>query len=326
MGTPLRLDGIINPSCRRHPILATLTNSTLDILDTYTTVSQSAGRYPPTSPIFSSPVPSTDDVNSPLERTTQQVEEWQKEFISISAIWVALRHGWVPSWKSADLGSPGVFVPTSSADETPAARGRALSLNAEITTKLNIPSPIARRKFPTATKLSDQPEQSALPRRATSTGAAFVQKRRTLTGENSDQPNGGATRGQKADRRAFSGDWDTETRNRFSLAAKLDPPYPPSSPQATPSGRNNAEPLAPSPLPNGRRAVSAYYEVSPVFFEPNNNAEAGGAEKDAQYNSTTTIRYSTDEARAAAAEDQPRRGRHQRWKNVANWFRRRQGR
>ncbi|ORY61538.1 uncharacterized protein BCR38DRAFT_313552, partial [Pseudomassariella vexata] len=40
---------VIDPACRRHPIMATLTPASLEIQDTYTTVSQSSGRYPPIS-------------------------------------------------------------------------------------------------------------------------------------------------------------------------------------------------------------------------------------------------------------------------------------
>ncbi|KAK0640996.1 hypothetical protein B0T16DRAFT_304050, partial [Cercophora newfieldiana] len=38
---------IINPLTRRHPVMATLTQSTLEIQDTYTPVSSSYGQYPP---------------------------------------------------------------------------------------------------------------------------------------------------------------------------------------------------------------------------------------------------------------------------------------
>ncbi|KAI1077270.1 hypothetical protein F5B20DRAFT_279312 [Whalleya microplaca] len=310
---------IINPNHRRHPIFATLTSSSLDILDTYTTVSQSASRYPPTSPMLSSPLCATDDANGSFQRTTQQVEEWQKEFISISAIWVALRHGWVPNWKPTDFVSP-CATPTSPTDEFLAARNRSLSMNSEITSKLNIPSPIGRRIFPMRT--SDQSEQGDLPRRATSTGAAYLQKRRTLHGESSDQSNGSAERGEKPSRRAFSGDWDVGARSRVlgnSLGAVVDSPSDCPPPPKTSSG--NSLPLAPDPFPNGRRAVSAYYEVSPAFFGPNGNGVGTDImEKRAQRNST--MQNSSTEEEGSSA----RRGKHQRWKSMANWFKRRQGR
>ncbi|KAJ8129334.1 hypothetical protein O1611_g4295 [Lasiodiplodia mahajangana] len=93
---------IVDPNCRRHPILATLTSTSLTIPETYTTVSQSANRYPSSSQSFSPPnSPSSDQGQT--RRSTLPVEEWQKSFISISAVWVTLRHGWAPGLRPEDF-------------------------------------------------------------------------------------------------------------------------------------------------------------------------------------------------------------------------------
>ncbi|KAF3068408.1 hypothetical protein GL218_08312 [Daldinia childiae] len=115
---------IIDPNCRRHPIMATLTNSSLDILDSYTTVSQSASRYPPTSPMLSTATSPTNGENTP-KRTTRQVEDWQKTFITISAIWVILRHGWSPNWKPADFGTLSPTPPATPVATSASARNRS---------------------------------------------------------------------------------------------------------------------------------------------------------------------------------------------------------
>ncbi|OAA62812.1 hypothetical protein SPI_04352 [Niveomyces insectorum RCEF 264] len=117
---------IIDPQSRRHPILATLTSTTLDVLDHYTTVSPlSSGHYPPsrTRVASPSPVPYEEETSNDEEqavderssstprvgaaaftasstvpaakgRTTLPVDGALRDFISSSAIWVALQCGW----------------------------------------------------------------------------------------------------------------------------------------------------------------------------------------------------------------------------------------
>lgn len=107
---------IIDPQSRRHPILATLTRSTLEILDRYTTVSASASRYPPSRAWTQSPASHDADASNDEElsqdeeagqpsiapsmlsnakaRTTLPVDAALKNFISISAIWLSLQCGW----------------------------------------------------------------------------------------------------------------------------------------------------------------------------------------------------------------------------------------
>ncbi|KAI0477610.1 hypothetical protein GGR56DRAFT_416373 [Xylariaceae sp. FL0804] len=209
---------IIDPNCRRHPIMATLTNSSLDILDAYTTVSQTASRYPPTSPLLPPPVsaPGSDDA---MQRTTQPVEEWQKSFISISAVWVALRHGWAPNCRPADItphnhsplarsatdaGSPTSSRPTSRRSPYSLAAAGAVVGN-DAGRPLPSPEPLGgddhrRKRPPIMIKRWSEPPASpsgALPRRATSTGAAFMQKRRAQLQQRQQQQQSSSSQQQQ---------------------------------------------------------------------------------------------------------------------------------
>ncbi|KAI1100072.1 hypothetical protein F4804DRAFT_57919 [Jackrogersella minutella] len=309
---------IIDPNCRRHPIMATLTNSSLDILDNYTTVSQSASRYPPTSPLLNTPTSTSEE--NPLERTTQKVEEWQKQFITISAIWVILRRGWSPNCKPADFGPLTTSTLASLADTSVAARNRSISINVEMTPKPTTAEASGRRKFPSALRISDQFVPGVLPRRATSTGAAFLQKRNTTETDTPDQSSGSSEHGSKK-RRAFSGDWGPTVANRNlerSLATTLNSSLT-SSPTEI-SAQSNTSTLAPSPLFTGRRAVSAYYSADPASLK------TGGVEliekPDVKRNSfIQTI------VQDGPRDDQERKAtKHQKLRNMTNWFRRLQGR
>ncbi|KAK3292666.1 uncharacterized protein B0H64DRAFT_419875 [Chaetomium fimeti] len=112
---------IINPLTRRHPVMATLTPSTLDVQDTYISVSPSHARHPPitrvgrsqsvtTPPSFvraaapyspsklSSTASTSDGENDSAicippspdpesQRTTHQVDDATKTLISVTALW-----------------------------------------------------------------------------------------------------------------------------------------------------------------------------------------------------------------------------------------------
>ncbi|KAI2618538.1 hypothetical protein GGS26DRAFT_380167 [Hypomontagnella submonticulosa] len=315
---------IIDPNCRRHPIMATLTNSSLDILDTYTTVSQSASRYPPTSPLLSTPS-SPNGEESTFERTTQQVEDWQKHFITISAIWVILRHGWSPNCKPADFGPLATSVPTSPTDSNLTARNRSLSMNSDMTTKLCAPEPGARRKFQGALRMGDQFTPTALPRRATSTSAAFMQKRNTIETDSVDRASSNADAEPKKSRRAFSGDWSAGIIHRNtnnSLGAMLDSPA--ASPSIDVSVQSNTTPLAPPPLSTGRRAISAYYSTTPIPFNPTPDVEL--SEKPVVQHDPLVQSPQNPVAREDHSSDKDRKTKHQKWRNMANWFRKLHGR
>lgn len=123
---------VINPLSRRHPIMATLTPSSLDTQDHYTTVSTSSGRYPPSRflsrnpSLTASPRPSHPASSTPVsssthsvasapdgegdsgtafppepesERSTHPVDEATKTLISVTAVWLALQLGWSPYYK-----------------------------------------------------------------------------------------------------------------------------------------------------------------------------------------------------------------------------------
>ncbi|KAH9907231.1 hypothetical protein F4778DRAFT_527772 [Xylariomycetidae sp. FL2044] len=310
---------IIDPNCRRHPILATLTNTSLDILDSYTTVSPSASRYPPTSSLLSSPVSSKGD-ESPGQggRTTQQVEDWQKSFISISAIWVALRHGWAPNCRPTDIGSPAGSVPNSPSIGNRSSRSQSLNCRPETIPKVTTPDLSGRQRCPTAMRTPDQTPPSWLPRRATSTGAAFMHKRRTMQG--SDQTGEvDVEKRMKLNRRAFSGDWNPRSQNRSpeqSLAAVVDSSVP--QPIEFDHSKRTST-LAPPPLPTGRSAFSMSYPGDAM--SPELHSSARQSDHDTRHGD-----FLLHTTAASDSDDMDRKVKRQKWRNLTNWFRRLQGR
>ncbi|KAM5350565.1 hypothetical protein ACJ41O_007070 [Fusarium nematophilum] len=90
---------MIHPDTRRHPIMGSLMSNTLDVFDTYNTMSTSSGRYPPTRCTPLDPKLASDwIVSNPPEiqsRLTKVVPDDIKLLMVATAAWVNLRQsGW----------------------------------------------------------------------------------------------------------------------------------------------------------------------------------------------------------------------------------------
>ncbi|KAI1419851.1 hypothetical protein F5Y12DRAFT_788730 [Xylaria sp. FL1777] len=175
----------LDPGCRRHPVLATLSSTSLNIPETYTTVSQSADRLPPKSPSSSLDSPPPSDQGK-TERRIRTLEEWQKSFISVSAVWVALRHSWAPDFRPED------FMPlrTSATLQMEGClhnRRRSLSGSADSSPSSPYSEAAGRRKYSIGMRQHVLQTSNDLPKRATSTGAAFLQKQRARMRESGDE-------------------------------------------------------------------------------------------------------------------------------------------
>lgn len=172
---------IIDPSSRRHPILATLTPSNLEILDSYTTLSQSSLRYPPSRP-FSLDLDSCGGVAAldapppPPPRTTCAVDQDTRDLITVTSVWVALRDG--PGWPMQVPRPPQIPQP-SNLTINPRARPNGME-RARATTFPLSPSDVA----PASPQTPSSPMPNAIPRRALSTGAAYMQRRQAKMAEN----------------------------------------------------------------------------------------------------------------------------------------------
>ena len=183
---------IIDPNSRRHPIMASMTQNKLEIPDSYTSVSASAGRYPPTSPMRtpSGGSESTYVEEEPqAERTSYNIDDMMKTLIEVTGIWVALRQGWSPYFRYSDL----TTCNTGSASSRGRMRSLSLtrdptrpspSLGTRSSTPESNPAPakdkVRRACTVMASPMSSSPsphfERGALPTRSPSAGTAFMQR------------------------------------------------------------------------------------------------------------------------------------------------------
>jgi hypothetical protein len=89
---------MIDPSTRRHPIMGVILRNELEMFDTYTTLSSSSGRFPPTKP-FNLPTTITEpgslSATGKEVRQTELVFERHKKLMIATASWISLRsQGW----------------------------------------------------------------------------------------------------------------------------------------------------------------------------------------------------------------------------------------
>lgn len=173
---------LINPLSRRHPILASLTPQSLEIFDSYTTPSASQGRYPPTRPI-SCVMDSGSSVGSqspcsPLfeeaftKRETHVVDESIKKLITITSLWLTLRIG--PSGPIAPSTDCASDAGTSDHSAL-CSQDSAVSVPSGLSMTRTVP-----RRQTTSNAVASAPSSQAPAglRRAMSTGASFMQRRR----------------------------------------------------------------------------------------------------------------------------------------------------
>lgn len=173
---------LINPLSRRHPILASLTPQSLEIFDSYTTPSASQGRYPPTRPMScvmnSGSSVGSESPRSPLfeepftKRETHLVDESVKKLITITSLWLTLR-----------IGPSGPVAPaTDCASDAGASdysglysQESAVGVQPGLT---NTRTVMPRRQTTSNSMASTPSPQPTGLRRAMSTGASFVTRRR----------------------------------------------------------------------------------------------------------------------------------------------------
>jgi len=309
---------IINPNSRRHPILASLTQNTMDIPDYYTSVSSSAGKYPPTTSIPALPGDSglNTEAESNPERSTHAIDEDTKILIQVTGIWVALRQGLSPYFKYSD--AMGCASTTPNPRVASVGRVRSLSL----TPDGNRPSPAEslastpesshgtfgavggkiRRSYSKASPSSAAAslfEQAGVPKRAVSTGAAFMQRAaaRRVTNPPSTVVSDSEGEAIMFPPRRAATENPNDSRNLANSLATPQPLTLPGSPMTTPD----------TPTRPQRRVQSVYVPSGALQTEDNGRS----------FN-----RHGIDAADRKLPSDSGERPRVGRWKAFTNFFRR----
>jgi hypothetical protein len=178
---------VLNSGLRRHPIMASLSASFLDIPDQYTSVSPSNNEQYPSSPSNLSPGPAPTAEESP-QPTKITVDDQLRLVIQVTGIWVALRQGWCRHFKYPDDVNGSIHCP---ANLTGSGRSRSNSLNLDgghrvikSDARAITPEPTQsslhalRQAFKSPSTSPAQAERIGMPKRTVSTGTMFMQRQR----------------------------------------------------------------------------------------------------------------------------------------------------
>ncbi|KAJ5169473.1 uncharacterized protein N7500_002256 [Penicillium coprophilum] len=192
-GTQTREDGkrftfsVIDPTTRRHPVLASMTRNQLEVNDEYSTTVRSSGTDPMTPSSGMSVVSDASDAETTLDGSLVTLDDGMRTLIVITGIWVAFREGWSDNFRYGDLvsssGTKSITSPTSGKNASPTtAKNETDSfpkMDEDSKRCLSI-SNIRRSTTPTV----DGTQFGNLSKRSNSTGAAFMDraKRRSASG------------------------------------------------------------------------------------------------------------------------------------------------
>ena len=179
---------ILNPNSRRHAVIATLDRQTIEVSDEYfqpsTSLSSQASSTPTTCSSSVSEEPKLSSIQSSVTaRDPIEVDDALRTFITVTAIWVALREGFSPNFKYGQL--------STSPNTALGHRHRSLSLNANQFSSNHLatpksPSDSLSSADRTMTGLQQTVSSSTVPlsayppftppQRSVSTGTAFMQR------------------------------------------------------------------------------------------------------------------------------------------------------
>ncbi|KAI4215907.1 MAG: hypothetical protein LQ351_001895 [Letrouitia transgressa] len=175
---------LINPNSRRHPVLATMTDQSIDILDRYSvpnaTTLPCQTFEPAESPEVNGSFDDASETGS-MEKKMIEVDDHLRTLVIVTGIWVAFREGWSPNFN----------YHSSPEDTKLLRRKRNASVNIPNTTEfpshdiLNLdqgpsgksrPGIISTASFSSAPSSPMLHSETAVPQRARSIGTAILQR------------------------------------------------------------------------------------------------------------------------------------------------------
>lgn len=200
-GTQVRDDtkrftfSVIDPTTRRHPVIASMSRNQLEVYDEYSAVAR-ASTGPTTPSSGMSVVSDISDPEEPTDANKVTLDDELRTLIIVTGIWVAFREGWSPNFNYGDpVSSPTVkslVSPTSSKHNSPVkAEADDMTDRDELTPMKDAANGGKRcmsissvRRSNTTSPAEGSQLSGSLSRRSNSTGAAFMDraKRRSASG------------------------------------------------------------------------------------------------------------------------------------------------
>ncbi|KAL3455255.1 hypothetical protein BJX64DRAFT_77625 [Aspergillus heterothallicus] len=171
---------VIDPTTRRHPVIASMTRNHLEVYDRYSMPSTAPSS--PTSAM--SVISDNSEFDDPLDQQVIETDEALRKLIIVTGIWVAFREGWSHIFRYNDAAtspkaarSASTSKPTSMGEDDRLVAGKDSDQDRQAPTDPN-------RRVVTWTQASSHQSPAAdrsfqhgsLSKRSNSTGAAFIEK------------------------------------------------------------------------------------------------------------------------------------------------------
>ncbi|KAL2852392.1 hypothetical protein BJY01DRAFT_208243 [Aspergillus pseudoustus] len=220
---------VIDPTTRRHPVIASMTRNHLEVYDRYSMPSTAPSS--PTSAM--SVISDNSEIDDLLDQQIIETDEALRMLIIVTGIWVAFREGWSPNFryndaatspKAARATSVSKPMSTGEDDRTISVRDSDLDKQAPTDTNRRI---VTWTQTPSHQNLAaDRSVQyGSLSKRSNSTGAAFIE-RSNRRNSSSNRHNGFCSPRQSydgtAERTRQNGRSRSEQRNLDRENAKLE--------------------------------------------------------------------------------------------------------
>ncbi|KAL4882039.1 hypothetical protein BJY04DRAFT_52918 [Aspergillus karnatakaensis] len=205
---------VIDPSTRRHPVIATMARSHLEVYDRYSLPSTA-----PSSPTSAMSVISDGSEDIPSDQHVVETDENLRMLIVVTSIWVAFREGWSHNFRYND--ATNTKSARSASVNKKASTAPASEDDKGISGKDSDPEKQAsdsNRRVVTWTPAVSQPPATtaygSLSKRSNSTGAAFI--------ERTNRRNSGARQNVlSSPRESYEGESRPERRN--SICSRSQP-------------------------------------------------------------------------------------------------------
>ncbi|KAL4960445.1 uncharacterized protein BDV14DRAFT_192939 [Aspergillus stella-maris] len=169
---------VIDPTTRRHPVIASMAVNHLEIYDKYSLPSTA-----PSSPTSAMSVISDISEDFPLDQQVMETDEKLRLLITITSIWVAFREGWSHNFHYTDAAANGKGSRSTSVSKPVSTASGSENYTHSRRSSIDTQAADPNRRIVTWTASATQSPATdrstgygSLSKRSNSTGAAFMQR------------------------------------------------------------------------------------------------------------------------------------------------------
>ncbi|KAM0492456.1 hypothetical protein ACHAO3_003897 [Verticillium nonalfalfae] len=162
---------LIDPTTRRHPIMATLTSSNLEVLDHYVALSKPHEEE------------NEDEDEPPRQKMMRAMDDVARTLITVTAVWVSLRNN--QNWP---MRAPRPTLRTTGS-------ARTTSMGSDRSRASTFPMSASEVSRPSSPVSVAMPQTNSAPKRSLSMGAAYMQRRLARQGNETPPQNETPTEG-----------------------------------------------------------------------------------------------------------------------------------